>query len=45
MPLERFEVVRAVIVCTCKELKYDNMMIIRHDNNVAVVIEQEGNSK
>nr|prf ribosomal protein L14 [Nicotiana tabacum] len=42
MPLERSEVVRAVIVRTCKELKRDNGMIIRYDDNAAVVIDQEG---
>ncbi|KAL8205691.1 hypothetical protein R6Q57_009242 [Mikania cordata] len=39
MPLERSELERAVIVHTCKELKRDNGMIIRYDDNVAVVIE------
>ncbi|KAG9132931.1 hypothetical protein Leryth_026760 [Lithospermum erythrorhizon] len=38
-------VVRAVIVRTCKELKRDNGMIIRYDDNAAVVIDQEGNPK
>jgi large subunit ribosomal protein L14 len=45
MPLKRSEVVRAVIVRTCKELKRDNGMIIRYDDNAAVVIDQEGNPK
>ncbi|PHT55004.1 50S ribosomal protein L14, chloroplastic [Capsicum baccatum] len=45
MPLERSEVVRAVIVRTCKELKPDNGIIIRYDDNAAVVIDQEGNPK
>ncbi|PHT28007.1 50S ribosomal protein L14, chloroplastic [Capsicum baccatum] len=45
MPLERSEVVRAVIVRTCKELKRDNGIIIRYDDNAAVVIDQEGNPK
>ncbi|KAK8959553.1 hypothetical protein KSP40_PGU004050 [Platanthera guangdongensis] len=36
MPLERSEVIRAVIVHTCKELKRDNDMIIRYDDNAAV---------
>ncbi|EEF44151.1 50S ribosomal protein L14, putative [Ricinus communis] len=44
-PLERSEVIRAVIVRTCKELKRDNCMIIRYDDNAAVVIDQEGNPK
>nr|QJF47359.1 ribosomal protein L14 [Bupleurum smithii] len=45
MPLSRSEVVRAVIVRTCKELKRDNGMIIRYDDNAAVVVDQEGNPK
>ncbi|XP_024990698.1 uncharacterized protein LOC112524986 [Cynara cardunculus var. scolymus] len=45
MPLERSEVVRAVIVRTCKELKVDKNMIIQYDDNAAVVIDQEGNPK
>ncbi|XP_068655666.1 large ribosomal subunit protein uL14c-like, partial [Aristolochia californica] len=45
MPLQRSEVIRAVIVRTCKELKRDNGMIIRYDDNAAVVIDQEGNPK
>ncbi|KAK8628505.1 hypothetical protein V6N13_009092 [Hibiscus sabdariffa] len=44
-PLERSEVIRAVIVRTCKELKRDNGIIIRYDDNDAVVIDQEGNPK
>ncbi|XP_052880868.1 50S ribosomal protein L14, chloroplastic-like [Gossypium arboreum] len=42
--LERSEVIRA-IVRTRKELKRDNGMIIRYDDNAAVVIDQEGNPK
>ncbi|CAH1417498.1 unnamed protein product [Lactuca virosa] len=45
MPLERSEVVRAVIVRTCKEIKRDNGMIIRYDDNAAIVIDQERNPK
>lgn len=45
MPLERSEVVKAVIVRTCKELKRENGMKIRSDENAAVVIDQEGNPK
>ena len=44
-PLEKSEVIRAVIVRTCKELKRDNGMILRYDDNAAVVIDQEGNPK
>ncbi|CAN6453964.1 unnamed protein product [Victoria cruziana] len=45
MPLKRSEVIRAVIVRTCKELKHDNGMIIQYDDNASVVIDQEGNPK
>lgn len=45
MSLERSEVVKAVIVRTCKELKRDDGMIIRYDDNAAVVIDKEGNPK
>nr|YP_009435172.1 ribosomal protein L14 [Lobelia linearis]ATG25173.1 ribosomal protein L14 [Lobelia linearis] len=45
MALEKSEVVRAVIVRTCKELKRDDGMIIRYDDNAAVVIDQKGNPK
>nr|QGQ56269.1 ribosomal protein L14 [Cansjera rheedei] len=45
MPVKRSEVVRAVIVRTCKELKRENGMIIRYDDNAAVVIDEEKNPK
>ncbi|GFP99487.1 50S ribosomal protein l14 plastid [Phtheirospermum japonicum] len=45
MPLEKSEVVRAVIVGTFKELKRDSGMITRYDDNAIVVIDQEGNPK
>jgi large subunit ribosomal protein L14 len=44
-PLQRSEVVRAVIVRTRKELKRSNGMIIRYDDNAAVIIDQGGNPK
>ncbi|KAK9986636.1 hypothetical protein SO802_031587 [Lithocarpus litseifolius] len=44
-PLEKSEVIRAVIVRTCKGLKRDNGMILRYDDNAAVIIDQEGNPK
>nr|YP_009059777.1 ribosomal protein L14 [Amentotaxus formosana]YP_009159038.1 ribosomal protein L14 [Amentotaxus argotaenia]YP_009233189.1 ribosomal protein L14 [Torreya fargesii]YP_009673534.1 ribosomal protein L14 [Torreya parvifolia]YP_009922043.1 ribosomal protein L14 [Torreya jiulongshanensis]YP_010138431.1 ribosomal protein L14 [Torreya fargesii var. yunnanensis]YP_010138513.1 ribosomal protein L14 [Torreya jackii]YP_010258657.1 ribosomal protein L14 [Amentotaxus yunnanensis]YP_010390349.1 ribosomal len=45
MPLEESEVVRAVVIRTCKELKRDDGIIIRSDDNAAVVIDQKGNPK
>lgn len=43
--LERSEVIRAVIVRTCKEFKRYNGIIIRYDDNAAVIIDQAGNPK
>nr|YP_009466361.1 ribosomal protein L14 [Genlisea filiformis]AUN28415.1 ribosomal protein L14 [Genlisea filiformis] len=45
MPLEKSEIVRAVVVRTCKELQRDNGMLLRYDDNAAVVIDNEGNPK
>nr|YP_010500009.1 ribosomal protein L14 [Yoania amagiensis]YP_010565493.1 ribosomal protein L14 [Yoania squamipes]UWT59959.1 ribosomal protein L14 [Yoania amagiensis]UZA66555.1 ribosomal protein L14 [Yoania squamipes]UZA66580.1 ribosomal protein L14 [Yoania squamipes] len=45
MPLEKSEIIRAVIVRTCKELKRGNGIIIRSDDNAAVIIDKEGNPK
>jgi large subunit ribosomal protein L14 len=45
MPLKKSEVVRAVIVRTSKGLKRDNGMILRFDDNAAVVVNQEGNPR
>jgi large subunit ribosomal protein L14 len=42
MPLKKFEVVKAVVVCTCKELKHKNGMSVQFDDNVDAVINQEG---
>nr|YP_010291317.1 ribosomal protein L14 [Juncus himalensis]ULQ66980.1 ribosomal protein L14 [Juncus himalensis] len=45
MSLERSEVIRAVIVRTSKQLKREDGMIIKYDNNAAVIIDQKGNPK
>jgi large subunit ribosomal protein L14 len=45
MPLKKSEVVRAVIVRTCKGIKRNNGMILRFDDNAAVVVNQEGNPR
>jgi len=42
MPLQKSEVVKAVVVCTCKELKHKNGTNVQFDDNVATVINQEG---
>nr|UZC36997.1 ribosomal protein L14 [Pteridophyllum racemosum] len=43
--LEKSEIIRAVVVRTCKEFKRDDGIIIRYDDNAAVVIDQKGNPK
>uniref|UniRef100_A0A1B1LMN7 Large ribosomal subunit protein uL14c n=1 Tax=Cynomorium songaricum TaxID=627609 RepID=A0A1B1LMN7_9MAGN len=45
MPLEKSEIIRAVIVRTCKQLKRRNDIIINYDDNAAVVIDQERNPR
>nr|YP_009825512.1 ribosomal protein L14 [Botrychium lunaria]QIU83327.1 ribosomal protein L14 [Botrychium lunaria] len=45
MPLEKSEIVRAVAVRTCKGVKRSNGMIVRFDDNAAVVTNQEGNPR
>ena len=45
MPLKKSEIVRAVVVRTCKELKRKNGTIIQFDDNAAVIINKEGNPR
>src|SRR6476620_861820 len=45
MPLKKSDIVRAVIVRTCKGLRRQNGMTIRFDDNAAVVINKEGNPR
>jgi len=45
MPLQKSEVIRALVVRTCKELKHKNGTSVQFDDNVVVVINQEGNPK
>nr|ALO21502.1 ribosomal protein L14 [Lobochlamys culleus] len=45
MPIKKSDVVRAVIVRTSKGLRRENGMIIRFDENAAVIINKEGNPK
>nr|YP_009671416.1 ribosomal protein L14 [Passiflora obovata]QCX30692.1 ribosomal protein L14 [Passiflora obovata] len=44
-PLQKSEVIRAVIVRTRKQLKRPSGIIIRYDDNAAVVIDQKRNPK
>jgi len=43
--LAKSEVVRAVIVRTRKELKRPNGIVIRYDDNAAVILDKQGNPK
>nr|YP_007374835.1 ribosomal protein L14 [Ophioglossum californicum]AGC26748.1 ribosomal protein L14 [Ophioglossum californicum]QXF60121.1 ribosomal protein L14 [Ophioglossum vulgatum] len=45
MSLKRSEVVRAVIVRTCKGVRRSNGMVVRFDDNAAVVTNREGNPR
>lgn len=45
MPTKKSDIVRAVIVRTSKGLKRDNGMVIRFDDNAAVIINKEGNPR
>ena len=45
MPLKKSDIVRAVIVRTCKGLRRENGMTIRFDENAAVVINKENNPR
>nr|AYQ94681.1 ribosomal protein L14 [Dictyochloris fragrans] len=45
MPLKKSDVVRAVIVRTCKGVRRKNGMVISFDDNAAVIINKEGNPR
>ena len=45
MSLKRSDIVRAVVVRTCKSLRRDNGMSIRFDDNAAVLVNKEGNPR
>nr|AYQ95223.1 ribosomal protein 14 [Trochiscia hystrix] len=45
MPLKKSDIVRAVIVRTSKGLLRENGMVIRFDDNAAVLINKEGNPR
>jgi large subunit ribosomal protein L14 len=45
MLLKKLKVVKAIIIRTCKELKRKNGTTVQFDDNVVVIINQEGNPK
>lgn len=45
MPVKKSDVVRAVVVRTSKPVRRNSGMLIRFDDNAAVIINQEGNPR
>jgi len=45
MPLKKSDVVRAVIVRTSKGVRRENGMMLRFDDNAAVIVNKEGNPR
>jgi large subunit ribosomal protein L14 len=45
MPTKRSDVIRAVIVRTSKGLRRKNGLVIRFDDNAAVIVNKEGNPR
>ena len=45
MPVKRSDVVRAVVVRTSKGVRRENGMLLRFDDNAAVIVNKEGNPK
>lgn len=45
MQLKKSEIVRAVIVRTCKGVRRTNGMSIRFDDNAAVIVNKDGNPR
>jgi large subunit ribosomal protein L14 len=45
MPLKKSDIVRAVIVRTCKGFRRENGMTIRFDDNAAVILNKENNPR
>ncbi len=43
MPLKKLKVVKAIVVHTCKEFKCKNGTSVQFDDNVVLIINQEGN--
>jgi large subunit ribosomal protein L14 len=45
MPLTKLRVIRAIVICIYKKLKHKNGTSVQLDNNVVIVINQEGNPR
>ena len=44
-PLKKSDIVRAVIIRTCKGIRRSNGMVIRFDDNAAVVLNKDNNPR
>lgn len=44
-PLKKSEIVRAVIIRTCKGIRRSNGMVIRFDDNAAVILNKDNNPR
>ena len=44
-PLKKSDIVRAVIIRTCKGIRRDNGMVIRFDDNAAVILNKDNNPR
>lgn len=45
MPIKKSDVVRAVVVRTCRAVRRESGVFIRFDENAAVIINKEGNPR
>lgn len=44
-PLKKADIVRAVIIRTCKGIRRNNGMVIRFDDNAAVILNKDNNPR
>ena len=44
-PLKKSDIVRAVVIRTCKGIRRDNGMVIKFDDNAAVVLNKDNNPR
>ena len=44
-PLKKSEIVRAVIIRTCKGIRRNNGMVIKFDDNAAVILNKDNNPR
>ena len=44
-PLKKSDIVRAVVIRTCKGIRRDNGMVIKFDDNAAVILNKDNNPR